>query len=271
MIAYPASTTSYHAGLSISQLGADRLPSAVRGNVSVNAQWQHLALLVYAVPHERVMGLAPASFQVETSFINGRPMAWVSVASLLDMGAQRAGCGVFEQTSYRLHVRRDGASAAWLLGLSLGSLAAVATRNLWAAPWHLSAMEFQIAYDKTARRYRHYQLQTQSQAINARWQFNDSGQLLDPAALPAPLQHPFATEYFRRRDGLLGWQRARLLNPRFTRGTVQAAHCDLLERLRLVRGDEFLRPQLVALQPSLACQLDAPSMLGAINAERRAA
>lgn len=266
MITYPAPNTSHHPQPRINQCSAERLPSATRGNVSVKAQWQHFALLVYAVPPERVVGLAPSSFEVETSLIKGRMMGWVSVASLLDQGTRGDGRSRFEQTSYRLHLRRDGAPVAWLLGLSLGSLAAVATRNWWAAPWHLSAMEFQIAYDDGARRYRHYQLQTQSQWINARWQLTDSGQSLEPTDLPAAVQHPFGTDYFLRRDGLLGAQRARLLNPQFTRGTVQAAHCDLLERLGLVRGEEFLRPQLAALQQSLACQLDAPALIGAINA-----
>lgn len=265
MITYPDPTTSHTAGLSVNQLAADRWPSATRGNVSVNAQWQHFSLLAYAVPPERIVGLAPSSFEVETSLINGRLMAWVSVASLFDQGARGDGQSRFEQTSYRLHVRRDGASVAWLLGLSLGSLAAVATRNWWGAPWHLGAMEFQLAYDEQTRRYHHYQLQTQSQWINARWQLTDSGQLLDQAELPAMLQHPFGSDYFLRRDGLLGSQRARLLNPRFTRGVVQTAHCDLLERLGILRGAEFLRPQLAALQQSLVCQLDAPAIVGAVN------
>lgn len=253
------------------QANNDRRPAANGGNVSVKAQWQHCALLVYAVPHERAAGLAPRSFQVETSLLNGRQMAWVSVASWLDQGARFDGRSQFEQTSYRLHVRRDGAPAHWLFGLSLGSLAAVATRNWWSAPWHLGAMEFQVAYDRRRACYRNYHLRTQSQSINARWQLTDSGQVLDQSAVPATLRQSFVTDYFLRRDGLLGRQRARLLRPMFTRGGVQAAHCDLLEELGLVRGDEFMRPQLVALQRSLACQLEAPSVSGAVTAERRAA
>lgn len=265
MIAYPVTTTRHAASLSANRFNADRRPAASGGNVSVNAQWQHWALLVYAVPHERVAGLAPTSLQIETSLLNGRAMAWVSVASWLDQGARFDGRGAFEQTSYRLHVRRDGVPAHWLLSASLGSLAAVATRSWWSAPWHLGAMEFQIAYDRQAGRYRNYQLQTQSHWVNARWQLTDSGQLLDRAALPTALQHPLVTEYYARRDGLVGCQRTRLLNPFFTRGQVQAAQCDLLERLGLVRGDEFMRPQLVALQRSLACKLEAPTVSGAVN------
>lgn len=271
MITHPITTAKPALNLGAYKFNSDHRPAANGGNVSSKAHWQHCALLVYAVPHERVAGLAPSSLPVETSFIKGRQVAWVSVASWLDHGARFDGRGQFEQTSYRLHVRRDGAPAHWLFGLSLGSLAAVATRNWWSAPWHLGAMEFQVAYDRRRARYRNYHLRTQSQRINARWQLSDSGQALDQSALPATLRHTLVSDYFLRRDGLIGWQRARLLNPLFTRGQVQAAHCDLLEEMGLVRGDEFMRPQLVALQRSLACQLEAPTVSGAVNAERRAA
>lgn len=265
MITYPITAAKPKVKLGAYQISNDRRPAATGGNVSVKAQWQHCALLVYAVPHERVVGLAPSSFQVETSLVNGRAVAWVSVASWLDQGARCDGRGEFEQTSYRLHVRRDGAPAHWLLGASLGSLAAVATRNWWSAPWHLGAMEFQVAYDQRRARYRRYHLRTQSQRINAQWQLTDSGQPLEESALPATLRHSVVSDYFLRRDGLVGWQRAHLLNSAFTRGQVQMAHCDLLEEMKLVRGDEFMHPQLVALQHSLACKLEAPTVSSAIR------
>jgi hypothetical protein len=261
MIAYPTTTAKPIIKRGAYQTRNDRRPAVVGGNVSINAQWQHCALLVYAVPHERVAGLTPTWLPVEKSLINGREMAQVSVAAWLD----QTGRGQFEQTSYRLHVRRDGAPAHWLLGTSLGALTGVATRGWWNAPWHLGAMEFQVAYDQRARRYRNYQLQTQSHWANARWQLNDSGQLLDQAALPATWQHPLVTEYYARRDGSLGCQRTRLFNTLFTRGHVEAAQCDLLERLGVLRGDELIRPQLVALQHSLTCQLEAPTVIGAVN------
>jgi hypothetical protein len=245
------------------------LPMVRRGNVSLAAERQHLSLIVYAVPAERVRALIPSSFEVEETIINGRAMGWISVESFYDLNG--AGHASFEQTNYRLHVLRDGKPCLWLMGASLGSLSAVGARNLWPMPWHLSAMEFHVAYDQMEARYRTYSLQTQSQWANANWQIEDTGEwvgLETIQQLPASLRHSTATNYFLRRDGIEGQQREKTVNPLFTRGQLKSAQCDLLERLGLLDGDEIKRPALVALQHNLSCQFGAPSAVNAAASKR---
>ncbi len=238
------------------------LPMVSRGNVSLTAERRHLSLIVYAVPGERLRQLIPASFEVEETVINGRRMGWVSVESFLDLNG--VGQSSFEQTNYRLHVLREGKPCLWLLGSSIGSLSAVGARNMWPVPWHLGAMEFQVAYDLLEGRYRTYRLQTQSQWASAEWQLQDTGDWLsleELQQLPASLQSPTATSCFARRDGTEGRQQEHRPEPIFTRARLLAARCDLLERLGLVRAEEIKRPQFVALQHNLSCRFGAPSAL----------
>lgn len=241
------------------------LPSVNRGNVSVVAERKHLSIIVYAMPSERVRALIPDSFQVEETIVNRRAMAWVSIESFFDQSA--AGQPAFEQTNYFLHVLRDGQAGRWLLGTSLGSLAAVGARNLWATPWHLSAMEFRVAYDRSKGRYREYSLQTQSQWVNSAWRISDTGQAIDPETfdqtnLPASVFGHDSTAYFARRDGSIGARRIVRFNFEFMRGEIKQAECDLLENLRLLTREELMRPALVALQHSARCQLFSTTVSG---------
>lgn len=270
MLSYPKSsiaTLNQAAGLK--PVPQKVLPLVSRGNVSLAAERQHLSLIVYAVPAERIRALIPSSFEVDEVIINGRPMGWISVESFFDLNG--AGHSSFEQTNYRLHVLRDGKPCMWLMGASLGSLSAVGARNLWPMPWHLSAMEFHVAYDQMESRYHTYSLQTQSQWANATWQIEDTGEWVGLEmiqALPASLRHSTATNYFLRRDGVEGQQREKIVDPLFTRGQLTSAKCDLLERLGLLNGDEIKRPALVALQHNLSCQFGAPSTVSTIANQR---
>ncbi len=265
MLAYPnISTITPNATSALRTSAKSLLPSVNKGSVSVMAERKHLSMIVYAVPSERVQLLLPDSFQAEEAIINGRAMAWVSVESFFDQSV--IGQPAFEQTNYLLHVLRNGQPCHLLLGTSLGSLAAVGPRNLWPTPWHLGAMEFRVAYDKSKGRYREYSLQSQSQWVNAAWQIGDSGQVIDPgsfeqAALPSSLFRPDSTAFFTRRDGSIGSRRTVRFNFEYTRGELKQAQCDLLERLGLLKREELLRPALVALQQSAKCQLFSPTVL----------
>jgi len=240
------------------------LPSVNRGSVSVLAERKHLSIIMYAVPGERVRALLPCPFQAGEATVNGRTTAWVTVESFSD---QTGGCPTFEQTDYLLHVFREGEPGRWLLGSSLGSLSAVGARNLWPMPWHLSAMEFHVSYDRSQGRYREYSLQTQSQWVNSIWRISDTGCAFDPGAFdktaqPASFLRRGATAFFARRDGSVGARRTVRLNFEFTRGEIEQARCDLLERLGLLTREELSCPTLVALQHSAPCRLFSPTVPG---------
>ncbi|HWQ36155.1 MAG TPA: DUF2071 domain-containing protein [Blastocatellia bacterium] len=237
----------------------DRLP----GSPVINAEWQHYALLVYAVPVRRAWPLLPAGFEPDEFSLNGQPCALISVESFLDNGSgYRFGhCAPFEQTSYRLHVRRRGLAGTWLLSTAVGSLTAVAPRHLWPLPWHLSAMEFQVTWDQFAGCYHEYRLQTSSQQANAFWSIQDTGQSLafDPAAVLPALPFRATTDWFRRADGACGEYRITRSDLHLTRAHLKHSRCELLERTGLVTSEELMRPHLVALQRRLTAQIHAPA------------
>ncbi len=247
----------------------------VFGGVSVTAEWQHCSWLFYAVPAERVRALLPRSFEAAELTRRRRQFALLSVMSFVDRGHQSAEaassgghgltgfCGAFEQTNYCLHARRQGEPCDWLLGLSLGSLSAIAPRRLWPLPWHLSAMAVNVDYARAAKRYRTYRVQTQSQWANARWEMSDTGWPLDAACLAASgwsssLPRERAT-YFTRRDGALGVYQTEFSPLTGTRAHLEFGQCDLLERLGLLTSEEASRPYLAALQPSFTCQIYSSS------------
>ncbi|MDX2030621.1 MAG: DUF2071 domain-containing protein [Blastocatellia bacterium] len=236
--------------------------AARESSFRIDSELRHVSMIVYAVPIERVQSLAPAGFQLEEGVVRGRRVAWVSVISFLDRSEDR---GSFEQTSYALHVTRNGEPAHWVLGISLGSLGAVATRNLWPLPWHLSAMEIEASFNPSRARYAEYGLRTQSEWANASWRIEDTGapiRLEEMTALPMSLRLPSIHRYFTRRDGLQGGQRLQMSEQTFTRGTLRDAQCDLLERLGVLTREELQRPFLTALSPAMKLQYGAPSALG---------
>lgn len=240
----------------------------------------HVSHIVYAVPSERAHKVIPAPFDLETRQIAGRECALLTVESFLDRGEHLlpgsfsgGGRGLFEQTNYRFHTRLNGEPCGWLLGTSLGALSAVAARHLWAAPWHLSAMEFQVAYDPLAGCYRHYRLRAQSQWASAWWEINDTGAMSiddeQAVALYVAVSATGAqTDYFFRRDGGVGCYRVRHEPAYTTRGQLGAARCDLLERLGLLTAQELLRPCFINLQHSVTRVIEAtvrPAVITALS------
>ncbi len=241
--------------------GAPGASQARESSFSIDSELRHVSLIVYAASYERVRALVPMEFELEEGEADGRRVAWLSVVSFLDRDEER---GSFEQTSYAAHVRRNGEPGTWILGISLGSLGAVATRNLWPLPWHLSAMEIDAAYSPVKGRYAEYGLRTQSEWANASWRIEDSGvpvRMEDLAVLPMSLRLPATTRYFTRRDGMPGGQRVQASPAEFTRGRLRAAKCDLLARLGVLTQEELQHPFLTAVCPSMRIESGAPFVL----------
>jgi Uncharacterized conserved protein (COG2071) len=197
----------------------------------------HRSIISYVLPSERVRDLVPVEFALGDTTL-------LSIESYLDSGRVN-----FEQTNYRLHVSLHGRPCTWLLGASLGSLSGVTARHLYPLPWHLSAMEFQIALDATLDRYQSYRLSTQSQWASADWEIVDTG---------APTHTETAmdvTDYFVRRDGEIGSYQTLHQSVIATRGQLKAGRCDLLSSLGLLSAAELQRPMSVVLQRAVACEI----------------
>lgn len=197
----------------------------------------HRSVISYAVPSERVRNLLPAEFEVA-----GRTI--LSVESFLDCGRSS-----FEQTNYRLHLSKNGKACSWLLGASLGSLSGVTARHLYPLPWHLSAMELQVAFAASSNKYQCYRLSAQSQWANADWEIVDTG---EPFIAEKQLE---LTDYFVRRDGAIGSYQTIYQAAVSTGGTLKAGRCDLLGSLGIVSSEEINQPVSVVLQRAVSCEL----------------
>lgn len=232
------------------------------GSIHLNAELRHFTMWVYAVPVERVKGLVPASMRLETSELEGRVVAWLSVVSYGDEGPRgfgKSGIAGFEQTTYRLHVIADGRPACYVLSLSLGSLSAVAARHLWSMPWRLGAMEFEVGYDAEAERYRSYRLRTQSEVESAHWEIEEGGEVGE-GRVPGSVLSGEMDHLFRRRDGSTGRVGIGygLLDMRS--GRVIAARSEMLERMGILTAEELLKPVMVGVQNRVEARLMLPTV-----------
>ena len=242
------------------------LQAAVNQPVAVNpepsgivANLRHLSIIEYEIPSQRLRAVMTGLLKTEESFVERITGSRLSIVSFLDQGAWR-GQGAFEQTSYLLHVVREGEPWHFLLGISVGALSAVAIRNLWPMPWHLSAMEFQVSYNSARSGYGLYRLRSQSQWANASWEIQDTGDSIhsDPAGvLPvvSSISAGVSRHHFPRRDGTLGLCKLRYRGLALTSGRLRQARSDVLERWGLIQRDELLRPSLVAMQHQASCQI----------------
>lgn len=204
----------------------------------------HRSIISYAIPSERVRDLVPLEFTLGKTTV-------LSIESFLDSGRTS-----FEQTNFRLHLTLNGRPCTWLLGASLGSLSGVTARHLYPLPWHLSAMEFQVALDTTSDRYKSYRLSTQSQWASADWEIVDTGLPIIPET---PLE---VTDYFVRRDGEIGSYQTIHQPSRATRGQLKIGRCDMLSAIGLLSPAELQHPTSVLLQRAVTCEIK-PAVLGA--------
>lgn len=246
--------------------------SAEANSISVVAEAHHLSQLVYVLPPARVKAIFPRELAangfapLETIGAEGSRCS-LSVISYLDQpsGLLNSARAVgFEQTFYRLLLTRSGQPFQWLFHTTAGSLGAVSARHLWALPWHLGAMEFQLGYDITNHLYRTYRLHSQSEFINAAWEFEDTGEVIGSVGehmLPSLSLQPTINDCFVRRAGGIGLRQTRFRLLEANRGRVRQARCDLLERLGLLTRAELLNPACVLLSRVASFELAAPIVL----------
>jgi hypothetical protein len=231
----------------------------------------HYTMIFYPIPSQRIARILPPGYETDDLQIAGEKVSLLTISSFLDMGTKQNPRPAFEQTDYRLHVKHNGSAANYLLGSSLGSLSAIATRQLWQMPWHLGAMEFQINYNAEEDRYTDYRLSTQSQWANAYWEIADQGvgvkNDLDSAILSLVAQAE-ATDHFLRRDGSMGSRKLRFLPQHVTRGALLNARCDFLQKMNLLSAHEILQPLQVSIFRKVFCRFEMPQMEGATNLTR---
>ncbi len=134
--------------------------------IDVVCQFQHFAIITYAVTPERSAGLIPGRFRLDEVEIDGRAQALISVVPFMDVDFTSA---VFPfpkfqmgQTNYRVYIvdTATGERGVWFLGTTLDSWTVVIPRQIWKLPWHPGQITFDCAYDTQAGRYRRYRMRT---------------------------------------------------------------------------------------------------------------
>lgn len=197
----------------------------------------HRSIIQYQVEKDRIRKLIPAEFDLPEIPI-------LSVESFLDRDRI-----CYEQTNYRVQVEFNGQLCHWLLGSSLGSLSAVTSRHMYALPWHLSAMEFHVAFDALNRKYHAYRIRTQSQWANSMWEIVDTG-------IPCRSEKSLTiTDYFIRRDSEIGSYQT-IYQPSFaTHGELKKAGCDWLQSLGILNAAEIKSPIFVSLQQAVSSEI----------------
>lgn len=225
------------------------------------AELAHYSMIFYAIPNERIAKILPAGYETDDLQNAGEKVSLLTVSSFLDLGAKNNPRPAFEQTDYRFHVKHNGVAANYLLGSSVGSLTAIASRQLWQMPWHLGAMEFQLTYNADEDRYADYRLSTQSQWANAYWQIADRGisikNDLDSAILGLVAQAE-STDHFLRKDRSMGSRKLRLMYQQVTRGALINARCDFLQKMNLLSAQEILKPLQVSIFRKVTCRFEMP-------------
>ncbi len=242
--------------------GRLRPGSAVAGKrTELSARWHHYSLLGYEVPASRLTKTLPEWLSLVKEERQGEEIGWVWVQSFRDEG----GWGLadrsegFEQTTYSVSVESTQGTGQYLLGHAIGSLSAVGARNLWAQPWHLSAMELQVAWQSSGGGCREYRLHSQSQWDNSRWELAPVGAAAGglEQEVGAPVPFPTESNYLFSRGGAgLGQRRIRLEGVRLEPVRVVQAKSEFLERSGLVRGGELLRPAVAGVQQVVRAVVD---------------
>jgi hypothetical protein len=227
----------------------------------------HYSLLGYAVPVSRLTRVLPERLSLLKSERHGEEVGWIWVQSFRDEGGlgelalRSHRSGGFEQTTYSVSVLSGQGATQYVLGHAIGSLSAVGARHLWAQPWHLSAMEFQVAWQSAGGRCREYRLQSQSQWDNSRWELDPMAgepvELERAARTGSPIPFSNEVDYLFSRGGEgLGQRRIRFEGLELQRASVAKARSEFLERSGLVRGTELTQPALAGVQQVVRAVVD---------------
>lgn len=248
-----------------------RLIPGKRGFLDIDAPLEHLALITYAVPVERLAPHIPLErFEVPTFEVGGERRALLSVVPFIDAAFRfRMAQFVrfhFAQTNYRVYVidRETGQHCVWFFGTTLGGWPVHLARWLWKIPWYPAKYAWRCRWDENAGRYKDFIYRARSEWGDARVELRDTG---EPAGLlpgfdsmeeqTLILTHP-VDGYFHRLDGKLGTYSVGHGVLEFTRAEPVDLRFDLLERLGVLTPEEAQQPHSALISRETAFQIRMP-------------
>ena len=242
-------------------------PRAGPGDVITTLR--HFAIVTYAVPPVRLVGVVDERFDLDTVPVHGHERALISVVPFEDEDFRWAASDGprwrFGQTNYRIYVRdrQTGRRAVWFLGTTLGSWRVVYPRYVWRLPWHYGRFAISCELDAGGR-YTTYRIETRSRWAPLELELDhqpdapiELAGFADVATGLDVLTHPLEG-FYRRRDRHLGsysvWHDR--LTP--TPGRVRRARIGLLDRLGIVPFAEQAAAHSVLIQERTEFQIHLP-------------
>lgn len=222
---------------------------------------KHFAIVTYAVPPERLDGLIPERFKLDTLNIQGEEKALISVVPFIDVDFTSA---VFPfpkfqmgQTNYRVYIidQETGERCVWFIGTTLDSWTLLVPRHIWNLPWFSGKVRFDCHLNEETGLYDRYRMTTLADWAPASLDLQQSKE--DKIELPGfpdietglvYLTHPLAG-FYHRRDGKLGtyrvWHKKLDVGP----AKLKSARFGLLKKMGIVTYDEQQEPHSILVEP----------------------
>lgn len=237
------------------------IPRPKPGGLDVLCKLQHFAIITYAVPASRFVGLFPERFKLDTVEIDGQEVGLISVVPFVDVDFTSA---VFPfpklemgQTNYRIYIidTETGERCVWFLGTTLDSWTLLVPRYLWNLPWNAGRIRFDCSFNEELGLYEKYEMETRSNWAEASVELAQSEDdsfhypgFPDTESALVYLTHPLAGFYYRR-DRKLGtyrvWHKELEVKP----ARLKSARFTLLSELGIVQEQEQQSPYSVLIEP----------------------
>ncbi|MBD3895023.1 DUF2071 domain-containing protein [Halomonas sp. ML-15] len=229
--------------------------------IDVLCSLKHFAIITYAVPVERFLGIFPDRFKLDTIDVGGQELGLISVVPFIDVDFTSAVYPfpkfTMGQTNYRIYIidSETDERCVWFLGTTLDSWTLVVPRYLWNLPWHAGKVNFDCALNEDTGLYDKYHMDTQSDWAEASVDLvqSEADSLMFPGfpdteSALVYLTHPLAGFYYRR-DGRLGsyrvWHKELKVKP----ARLKSAKFKLLSDLNIVKASEQSLPYSVLIEP----------------------
>ncbi len=234
----------------------ERQPPA---GMDATTKLQDFAITTYALGPERLRGLLPSRFRLDTVTIDGVEQALLSAVSFTNYEFTQAFLPFlkfrFAQVNYRLYVtdKQTGERVVWFLGTVVDSWTVFVTRYLWRLPWYYGKVDLDCCLE--GGRYTSYSMRSVCKWASARLDLEGVASkdieydgFVDQETALVFLSHRLKG-FYRRLDGRIGsvrvWHEPLEVMP----GRCVRARFDLLADMGLVSYEEQQKPHSVLMQP----------------------
>jgi len=256
--------------MNYTQLLAERIKNRqFRSLIDVNTLLEHLAIITYRVPAERVAKFIPKPFKLFTFVENGTEFALISAVPFKDkdFAFYRISKQInfsFYQTNFRTYIidQRNNEHCAWFFGTTLGSYTALIPRYLWQMPWQKGTYKFSCKLTEAG--YQQYNMKFSSKQGKGLVEIVSGTEPMK--LLPGfdtleqqilILTHP-TIGYYNISDKKLGMYEIWHPEMKLYSGISQNLYFEIFEKLGLLTQSEMQNPHSVLITPSIEFDILLP-------------